>query len=179
MHTLFMPTAQTATDTDTDTATYTMGWVPSFRVGRSSHRGAKRICSTRDEAARAASELDAKPGERKWGATTIIEVVVGERLRIVGEIGEGVDWLETEAQIEETAAVLRWTAAVAASKCNSAAMMRCRGYLDGLPVGGWAETVQAIERIRDDLPSRLVRAYKIEDFIRATYFLRDNHYVAR
>jgi len=44
-------------------------------------------------------------------------------------------------------------------------VMRCG--LAGCPVGGWAETQQAMTRIADELPRE--RGYKLEDLIDALY----------
>jgi hypothetical protein len=41
--------------------------------------------------------------------------------------------------------------------------------LDGCPVGGWAETAQAISRLQDDLPGRWGRSYTVHQLIDAVY----------
>ncbi len=38
-------------------------------------------------------------------------------------------------------------------------ILRALGQLIGCPVGGWAETTQAMQRIDDELPRREERAY--------------------
>ena len=52
--------------------------------------------------------------------------------------------------------------------------------LDGLPVGGWGETQQAIDRLDDALPRD--RDFSLADLIHALYDIRGSecgHYVRR
>jgi len=50
-------------------------------------------------------------------------------------------------------------------------MARAACALDGCPVGGWPETNQAMQRIREYLPGRIDRNYSLGSFIEAVYYV--------
>lgn len=52
---------------------------------------------------------------------------------------------------------------------KSRAFGRAASYLDGLPVGGWGETEQAMRQIVEELPHRSERAYTVTEFVSAVY----------
>lgn len=60
-------------------------------------------------------------------------------------------------------------AAIHRANENHNDMTRAALVLDGCPVGGWGETQQAMQRLRELLPSREARSYSVEDFIDAVY----------
>jgi hypothetical protein len=54
---------------------------------------------------------------------------------------------------------------------KSKALARAGHYLSGCPEGGWAETAQAMRRIRDELPLRSERDYTLDEFVSAAYIV--------
>jgi hypothetical protein len=56
-----------------------------------------------------------------------------------------------------------------ASTNQSRSLVLAANALIGCPVGGWPETVQARQRILDELPLRSQRAYTIEQWVDAVY----------
>jgi hypothetical protein len=50
---------------------------------------------------------------------------------------------------------------------NQVAVRSCG--LAGCPVGGWAETEQAMRRIRDELPMKCDRSFTVRDVVDALY----------
>ena len=49
------------------------------------------------------------------------------------------------------------------------AYQRAANYMEGLPVGGWAETKQGERQVSEELPFRADRSYTVDDFIFAVY----------
>ena len=56
---------------------------------------------------------------------------------------------------------------------------RLKVGLDGLPIGGWPETQQAIRRLTEELPLRSQRSYTVSDLIDALYHTSGDRYVSR
>lgn len=56
-----------------------------------------------------------------------------------------------------------------ATSGKSRDMARAALALDGLPVGGWGETAQAMRQIADYLPMRSCRSYTVGHFVEAIY----------
>ncbi len=52
---------------------------------------------------------------------------------------------------------------------ESKRLARAANVLDGLPVGGWPSTNEAMHRLVDDLPFRAEREYTREQFIARAY----------
>lgn len=43
--------------------------------------------------------------------------------------------------------------------------------IGGCPVGGWAETEQAMRRVSEELPLRSERSYSVDELISALYYV--------
>lgn len=59
--------------------------------------------------------------------------------------------------------------AIALTNIPATDMARAACVLDGCPVGGWPETNQAMQRIREYLPQRSDRNYSLGSFVEAVY----------
>lgn len=70
-------------------------------------------------------------------------------------------------------------AMVLARTGKSQSLARAAHVLSGLPVGGWAETRQAMRSILNDLPLRQERSYTVAEFVDAAYVVRNDRYHAR
>jgi hypothetical protein len=54
---------------------------------------------------------------------------------------------------------------------QSKGLQRAAAYLHGKPEGGWPETMQARHNIEEDLPGHWARAYTVQQFIDALYYI--------
>lgn len=52
---------------------------------------------------------------------------------------------------------------------KSESLSRAASHLDGLPVGGWPKTEEAMQRTIDDLPWAFDRSYTCRQFVEALY----------
>ena len=59
---------------------------------------------------------------------------------------------------------------------KSSSLSRAAAYLDGLPIGSWAETEQARRNMIEDLPGTWDREYTASDLISALYDVSGTHY---
>lgn len=58
-------------------------------------------------------------------------------------------------------------------------LRRAARKLDGVPVGAWAETRQAVADMAGDLPAKSDRAYTIQEWIDAAYTVVGDRYRSR
>lgn len=75
--------------------------------------------------------------------------------------------------IEDTMQTLDQALTIARTSPKSGPARAARA-LDGLPVGGWGETAQAIRRLDEQLPGHWERDYTTADFIGRAYTVDEN-----
>lgn len=57
----------------------------------------------------------------------------------------------------------------AAVRAIQTGAMQIHGGLDGLPVGGWPETQQAVRQLEESIPGPWARSYTVEQIIDAVW----------